>query len=70
MRFFGIGRAKDTSPRGPVPIDQDALRDQMTRDDPEHARARRVLHEGKNLLAFERNRDWYEAEQARRGRNV
>lgn len=37
--------------RRPPPVDRDALRDEMARDDPEFARVRQVQHDAINALS-------------------
>lgn len=45
MRMFGRQERRQASP----PITEESVRDEMTRDDPEYARARRALHDARNL---------------------
>lgn len=51
MRLFG----SSDRPHNPPPIDEETVREEMTRDDPEYARVRQALHDGRNLQTAARH---------------
>lgn len=65
MRLFG----RDERRREPAPPDPEAIRDEMTRTDPDYARVRHALHEARNLQAAKRSTEEI-IEAARRHRRV
>ena len=66
MRVFGQRGEQD---RERPPITAETVRDEMTRDDPEYARVRQALHDGRNLQTAARKQAILE-EIARRAQRI
>ena len=65
MRLFGRGGRHDEQ----APLTQEDVRDEMTRTDPEYARVRKALHEGRNLQTAARKQAMLEGLE-RRARRI